>query len=760
MTAPSSSSATAPNPFPVYPVAALRDIAVDIVDKTVHTEAVTTLDAAVTDYVARALKGERAGLAIPVRGDYGTGKTHLLTFTQARLRGTWAGQGGPLTLLSVPATETPFPNWYLTVVAPMLDRLDLPMIFSRLLAAAACEIADQVSLTAKDAESIRRDPLEVYPILRAGLLSDTDVERALVRSVATIAPRGSEELRSVLAALAWPQWQEAALKWLAGRTLQPVEREKLGVTRDLDPASEAEAVLVALAGAAARGGGLFALMIDEFEHLMAEDRRTNTHRNATAIKRLLEGMAGAQALVLVAGHWRAWEQLADFKARFAGQAPVDLVTLTASEIGRLATQYSPQWGPRLSRSVLESLAESCTGNIRKVMTTLHQLYSETAGGSGEIGTAAAAAAAETLRRLAADTGRPDLVIEDCARSVGGRVTREEAPFGQLRFDLAVRLQDTLRLIADVTHVSTAAELARKCEDFSIAVSALRSRHPEAWGLLVLTGATDEDALALADALPAVSVVRGDGPDWEPRLRTAVTALLRSEPPTPAETDEAALVSEEAARDALRESRQFHDAAATEARERVAALDFGEDERGAAASELAVASTPPSSTSYFGAPADSLDDFSSSMQFQAPTAMSFLLSVRVLPALLMIMLCICYILIFAIGGYVLVRNLIQSEIMVMPLLVMSIAGLLFGVVGIAFLYQREVQAYRRYRRWGRQRLEEMLISGIPSDFLLRAKNQLIDAPDAAGRFSGAFDIAQQHLRFVYEDYSPTPRDYSP
>lgn len=128
----------------------------------------------------------------------------------------------------------------------------------------------------------------------------------------------------MLAALAWPPRQDAALRWLAGRALDPAERELLGVTRDLDADAEAATALVAIAGAAIRGGGVFSLMVDEFEHLMAEDQRTNTYRNATAFKRLLEGMAGAGALVLVAGHWRAWDQLPDFRARFANQPSVDL----------------------------------------------------------------------------------------------------------------------------------------------------------------------------------------------------------------------------------------------------------------------------------------------------------------------------------------------------------------------------------------------------------------------------------------------------
>lgn len=500
-----------PNPFPVYPVSSLRDIAADILDRTVLTEAVVALDTAVQGYVRRATTGARTGIAIPVRGDYGTGKTHLLLFAQARLREAWAGDALDVMVLSAPATEVPFPDWYLTVVAWLLDRLGLPRLFTKLLASAACEVADQVPLTKKLAATIRKDLFEVYPALRNGLLSLTDVERALVRTVAEITPRGSEDLCAVLASLAWQPRQDAALRWLAGRTLDPAERELLGVTRDLDADAEAATALVAIAGAATRCGGVFVLMVDEFEHLMAEDQRTNAHRNATAFKRLLEGMALMGALVLVAGHWRAWEQLPDFKARFANQPSIDLVTLTGDETGKLALQYAPVWGTRLDRAALDAVAEAGGHNIRRVLAILHQLHANTASSSGPISATEVGSAVETRRRLAAETGRPDAVIEEAVRTVGGRVTRNEALFGRLRFDFVARQGEELRLVADVRHAATSADLTRLLDDFSIAVSALRTRYPSARGLLVATGAVDRTALSLLDAMPAVETLPGKGP---------------------------------------------------------------------------------------------------------------------------------------------------------------------------------------------------------------------------------------------------------
>jgi hypothetical protein len=750
-----------PNPFPVYPVSSLRDIVPDILDSTVFTEAVVEVDKAVQGYIERAAGGARAGLAIPVRGDYGTGKTHLLLFAQARLRRAWPRGTEEVTVLSAPATEAPFAVWYLTIVGPLLDRLGLPMLFAKLLAVAACEVADQVPLTAGIAINIRKDPLEVYPVLREGLLSCTDVERALLHTVAAIAPRGSDELRAALAMLAWPQRQEAALRWLAGRALDPAERNLLGVARDLDAEAEAAAVLVAIAGAAARGGGLFALMVDEFEHLMAEDQRTGTQRNATAVKRLLEGMADMGALVLVAGHWRAWEQLPDFKARFTGHQPVDLVTLTGKEIGQLVLHYASQWAGRLDEAALEAVAEAGGRNIRRVLAVLYQLHADTIGGSGQIGAAAAEAAAETRRRLAAETGRPDAVIEEAVRAAGGRVTRNEALFGRLRFDLTARRGEELRLVVDIRHAATSAELTRLLDDFSIALGALRPRHPSVRGLLVTTGAVDRAALALVDAVEAVEALPGEGPGWEAALRSAVTAAFNASPLRATQQDEDDWEpEEEEALERLRQVRAEHEEAAAATLSRVEEIDFGVGERGAAAAALARGTAPSAPASAYGPDTIVLDSFSESMRTQAPTVLSFLLTPVNFPLLALFAISVTFLLAVLWGGGFVWRVILgpmygsemHDPVVGMVFLAGFVTLLMIGLV-LAHRYHAESRAFVRYQRWGRQKLEELLVRGTPHHELLHAKNWIIDAPDAAGGFRRAFEHASEILP---SDLRPPPR----
>ena len=70
-----------------------------------------------------------------------------------------------------------------------------------------------------------------------------------------------------------------------------------------------------------------------------------------------------------------------------------------------------------------------------------------------------------------------------------------------------------------------------------------------------------------------------------------------------------------------------------------------------------------------------------------------------------------------------------------------------------MYQTERRAFVRYQRWGRQKLEELLVNGASGELLLRVKNRLIDAPDASGGFRRAFKYANEGMPFwLREDSS--------
>ncbi|HET6522323.1 MAG TPA: hypothetical protein VFG47_21250, partial [Geminicoccaceae bacterium] len=75
------------NPFPVYPVQSLGELS-DIRAATVHTPEVALVHEAVEGYAETFRTGSVSGqrhLVLAAKGDFGTGKTHLMLYARGVL---------------------------------------------------------------------------------------------------------------------------------------------------------------------------------------------------------------------------------------------------------------------------------------------------------------------------------------------------------------------------------------------------------------------------------------------------------------------------------------------------------------------------------------------------------------------------------------------------------------------------------------------------------------------------------------------------
>ncbi len=197
------------NPFPVYPVSSLADIAATIEQSTVETGAIRVVKSAVDRHVAGFTASRNSSgpdnqppTIITVRGDYGTGKTHLLLYARSRFEQMSQGRS---VVVAAAATESDYVQWFSNALGPALRRLRLGALVTELLAAAAKEVALRTRLTAHHAATIAEDPAAVFPLLRHGTLAQTEVERAFLRRIEQTCPSGSAHLRKVLLALPWAE---------------------------------------------------------------------------------------------------------------------------------------------------------------------------------------------------------------------------------------------------------------------------------------------------------------------------------------------------------------------------------------------------------------------------------------------------------------------------------------------------------------------------------------------------------------------------
>src|SRR5689334_17323663 len=133
-----------PNPFPDFPVAQLRPgrQADDIV--TVLTPAIDRSRDIVRDYLGISADQGGQSFVIPVRGDYGTGKTHLLRDVAMALRDVPEREPG---VAAASFLEVDPLTWYRNALGPALTQLPLRDLVLAVYSAAAKQVAGQAGLT-------------------------------------------------------------------------------------------------------------------------------------------------------------------------------------------------------------------------------------------------------------------------------------------------------------------------------------------------------------------------------------------------------------------------------------------------------------------------------------------------------------------------------------------------------------------------------------------------------------------------------------
>ena len=584
--------ATAPplvgNPFPVYPVASLRDIT-DIRAATVITPEVATVCSAVETYIEsfnNTSTNGRRHLVLAAKGDFGSGKTHLMRFARSDLEhgslelkkkyapsspatGAWA------VCLSVAGSEAPIEDWYASVLGPALAAARPRDVIRDLMVDAAAGVALRDPFTKQLAEKFKRSPQTMFEVLRSGdEIDTTEVERQFAETLERLCPHPNAGLPSVLSALPNAQTSRLAEQWLAGERLSEEDRLRIGAPSTTDRATTAMVALCAIASACRRLGRPFALFIDELEHLVRYDRRNQSRRNLTWIKRLVESLVEAGAMVFVCGHWEAWEQQGDFLDRFMGRPTIQLVRLSESDVLDIVKVCAPGWTQYFSPLIARAVIEATSGNIRRVMTVLYDLYADEGNRTSPIPIQAVHEAA--LRRLDSGTiGGVLPTMETAARSNNATVERDAEILGE-SFDAALKLDDELRLVVRIVHGRDEGRLLAEGEKFADTIRFIRTSVPHVRGMFVALGAVNSNHLHTLDAARSeMDVLNAEAPDVTDEVVRLTVAALQ---PRPAPDPEFNDIDPQAPREMLSSLRGGINAQALAQSERAQVI-LGDSDRG-------------------------------------------------------------------------------------------------------------------------------------------------------------------------------------
>jgi hypothetical protein len=374
---------TQPNPFSDFPVAKLEDDLDEATRNTIQTEAIRRVGGLVSDFIRQwgspLPSGERhtTPLIAGVRGDYGSGKTHLLLYATRELERGLAVTYPDATFLRVKAVERDPVGWYSSEIGPSLSKLtsrtvpgsaDAPIqsglqtnrlrsLLVRVYARAAQQVASEAELMEGVSRRLNEEPLTVLRLVREGLLNETATEEAFRQNLLDLCPRASDAVRRAFAGLVWPETAEASLHWIAGDGLSDKERQLLRVRRPLSTDEDAFYVLTGIATLHATLGVPFGLMIDEAEQLIRHAARY-AQRNVLWLKRLIEALAEQGSVVFVAGHDSAWRDAQDLLQRIVSSPEIDLRTLTGGQVLRLIVKGRV---PNASVKALRSSAFTARG---------------------------------------------------------------------------------------------------------------------------------------------------------------------------------------------------------------------------------------------------------------------------------------------------------------------------------------------------------------------------------------------------------------
>jgi hypothetical protein len=529
------------NPFQVYPVQPLSAL-LDVRAATVETPEIKTVRDAVVEF-AKTFDlfnpQPPRHLVMAVKGDFGTGKTHLMMYALALLEGevgnlrrrttrSAESQDGSSkisrSVLAV-ANEASIEDWYSSVLGPELIKSVRPRDLVReLMVMVACEVADQNEKTRYLSSSFRESPQEMFEILRSSdAIDGSKVEQLFLNRLAQLADAEDDCLRC-LAALRWTETASLAERWLTCLPLDEDDIRRLGLSNAGDRALRASAFIASTASICRALNRPFALFIDEFEHLARHDGRNMSRRNVTWLKRLIEALSRRNAMVFVSGHWKAWEQQGDFLDRFTGRPALQLVRLDTGDIISIVKVIAPEWAPYFLSDAASTLADVTSGNIRRVMTILYDLYAKT-GKSEEPVTPkmVSATAAQRLHR-APEEGFLG-TIEQTVRAKGGVLERDAIVFGE-RFDGVVRLDGVPRLVIKVLHARDESALLAEGEKLADEVRTIRRTMPKVRGLFIAVGAVNPEHLRTLDAARTeVDVVDGENSDIGPKVSGLVAAAL-------------------------------------------------------------------------------------------------------------------------------------------------------------------------------------------------------------------------------------------
>jgi hypothetical protein len=536
------------NPFPVYPVSRLSDEPDSAPGSTIVTDTILQSRRYVQDYALQWQEKISSGtqevdvvppLIVAVKGDFGTGKTHLLLDALAQVQRAFSSHYPNITMVRFPCVESAPGEWYRNRIGPALkpelgQGCYLRDTIIRLYARAGENVAGQAKMTASAVTTLREKPQSIYDMIKQNLLNVTAVDHEFQTLLGNVCTGIDGEVLQALSALPWEPTSEVAVRWLTGEQLSHAEAKMLRVEPSDLTSNRARDVLVALAAVHCYLNRPFGLLIDELEHLTRYDETHHNKANLTWLKRLLEGLGPYGSLVYIAGHWSAWETRLDerdFLSRFSYRSDIILTQLRAEDVlnvvrARVKDVSPERFGLPQAAAVVEF---GGSGSIRSILSLLKSLFDASDGFRLHL-------SRERIGELALRSKQRvtledvELRVREFFESRGLTVEKDAAVARNVTFDL-VASHERPEFVVEFEHAIDQLEQVRAAERFAEQMEEIRHDFPRITGCFVSDGNVDRETIAIFNSLPGSSILSFDlnEPDFMAKLAQALEPALEEAP---------------------------------------------------------------------------------------------------------------------------------------------------------------------------------------------------------------------------------------
>ena len=294
------------------------------------------------------------GLAVALRGEHGSGKTHVIRYVMGEVAAgyPYSQQEIQATTEIQQASEKPL-QIYVKAEGP-----DFLAVYRRVMAQIPIDLLRDLSLrflgvvageqfqkdlpdredSTRVAEKLRSNPEYLSELFREYLVEEGAVQEQQSKEIAEITEHRRDFQRAFYA-MSNAELATTAYNWLLGQEISADDTRKIGVCGPITSTDVVKVALQLVFTLFNRVGRPLMLYIDQYEKLVLAQDAMVANQNMGLLQRLVEVVPREKGMFLIAGNMEAWQRLPiDLKMRF-GHNIVTFPVLTLPEAKDLIRLY-------------------------------------------------------------------------------------------------------------------------------------------------------------------------------------------------------------------------------------------------------------------------------------------------------------------------------------------------------------------------------------------------------------------------------------